>query len=156
MATLTLAADIAWRLGANEALALGTTILEPAHLLVGILGIEKVFSPDLAERMKLTEFGLSTVRVEWEETLRAVTATNSSPAMLRRDIRASLPKKSDGLLGGEKPKVNRSAACKDVFVKAGALAERAGSHVVGIRYLVFALLDGPPLEVSKDLREHLQ
>lgn len=155
MATLTLAADIAWRFGANEALARGSTTLEPADLFIGILAIEKVFSPELAERMKITEYGLSTVRVEWQETLKAVAMTGLGPAALRREIRAQLPKSGAAIERGQKPKVSRSKACKAVFAKAGELAQAAGSHVVGIRYLLYALLDHAPLDLPNDLFERV-
>jgi hypothetical protein len=156
MATLTLAADIAWRFGANEALARGSATLEPADLLIGILAIEKVFSPELAERMKITEYGLSTVRVEWQETLKAVSATGVSPAALRREIRAQLPKREAAHASGEKPKVSRSEVCKAVFAKAGELAQATGSDVAGIRYLLYALIDGTPLDMPDQLYKRIE
>jgi hypothetical protein len=156
MATLTLAADVAWRLAANEALACGSTTLEPAHLLIGILSIEKVFSPYLAERMKVTEFGLSTVRVEWQEALRAVSVSGMSPALLRREVRAELPKQAKIESTGVKPKVSRSALCKRVFARAGELAEAAGSTVAGIRYLLYALIDEGNLSLPPDLANRIE
>jgi hypothetical protein len=155
MAQLTLAADIAWRFGANEALSRGSTTLEPADLLIGILAIEKVFSQDLAERMKITEYGLSTVRVEWQETLKAVALTGASPAVLRREIRAQIPRTESSVQNADKPKVSRSEVCKAVFAKAGELAQSSGSHVAGIRYFLYALVDGAPLDVSNDLYERI-
>jgi hypothetical protein len=157
MATLTLAADVAWRLAANEALACGSTTLESAHLLIGILSIEKVFSPYLAERMKITEFGLSTVRVEWQEALRALSVTGMSPALLRREVRAELPKQGKiEVSSGVKPKVSRSAQCKRVFTRAGELAEAAGSTVAGIRYLLYAVIDEGTMPLPQDLVNRIE
>jgi hypothetical protein len=82
--------------------------------------------------------------------------TGRSPALLRREIRSQLPKLQDAIASsGEKPKVSRSEACKAAFVKAGELAETAGSHVAGIRYLLYALVDGAPLGLPNDLSERI-
>jgi hypothetical protein len=154
MATLSLASDLAWRFAANEALARGSTTIEPGDLLVGILSIEKVFSPELAAMLRITEYGLSTVRVEWQEMLRAAATASAGPAMLRRAIRDEMshhPKE----VSKAKPKVSRSEASKAIFTRAGELADTAGSTVVGIRYLLFAAVDGPALGFSQALVDQL-
>jgi hypothetical protein len=153
MATLSLASDLAWRLAANEALARGSTTIEPGDLLVGILSIEKAFSPDLAAILRITEYGLSTVRVEWQETLLAAATAGAGVAFLRRAVRDELPRTSEKTK--DKPKVSRSAECKAIFTRAGELADRAGSTVVGIRYLLFAALDGPDLGLPQMLVDQL-
>ena len=153
MPTLSLASDIAWRFAANEALARGSTTIEPADLLVGALSIEKVFSPEVAAILRITEYGLSTVRVEWQETLLAAATAGARVAFLRRAIRDELPRTSQKIK--DKPKVSRSVHCKAVFTRAGELADRAGSTVVGIRYLLFAALDGPDLGLSQTLVDQL-
>ena len=99
MATLSLASDLAWRFAANEALARGSTTIEPGDLLVGILSIEKVFSPELAAMLRITEYGLSTVRVEWQEMLRAAASAGAGPALTRRAIRDELPRKKKSASG---------------------------------------------------------
>jgi hypothetical protein len=154
MATLSLASDLAWRFAANETLARGSHTIEPGDLLVGILSIEKVFSPELAAMLKITEYGLSTVRVEWQEILRAASSAGAGPAVVRRGIRDELPRGPKEISKG-KPKVSRSAACKAIFTRAGELADIAGSTVVGLRYLLFAALDGPSLGFSQALVDQL-
>jgi hypothetical protein len=154
MATLSLASDLAWRFAANEALARGSTTIEPGDLLVGILSIEKVFSPELAAMLRITEYGLSTVRVEWQEMLRAAATASAGPAMLRRAIRDEMPHHPKEVAKA-KPKVSRSEACKAIFTRAGELADTAGSTVVGIRYLLFAAVDGPALGLSQALVDNL-
>jgi hypothetical protein len=150
MATLSLASDLAWRFAANEALGRGSTTIESGDLLVGMLSIEKIFSPELAAKLRITEYGLSTVRVEWQEMLRAAANAGAGPALLRRSIRDEMPRHSKKAAGA-KPKVSRSTECKAVFTRAGDLADSAGSTVVGIRYLLFAALDGPKLGLSQAL-----
>ena len=154
MATLSLASDLAWRFAANEALARGSTTIEPADLLVGILSIEKVFSPELAAMLRITEYGLSTVRVEWQEMLRAAANAGAGPALMRRAIRDEMPRNMKKA-SGSKPKVSRCPGCKAAFTRAGELADTAGSTVVGIRYLLFAVLDGAPLGLSQVLVDQL-
>ena len=154
MATLSLASDLAWRFAANEALARGSTTIEPGDLLVGILSIEKVFSPELAAMLRITEYGLSTVRVEWQEMLRAAASAGAGPALTRRAIRDELPRKKKSA-SGTKPKVSRCLGCKAAFTRAGELADAAGSTVVGIRYLLFAVLDGAQLGFSQPLVDQL-
>ena len=154
MATLSLASDLAWRFAANEALARGSQTIEPGDLLVGILSIEKVFSPELAAMLRITEYGLSTVRVEWQEMLRAASSAGVGPALMRRAIRDDLPRNKKSA-SGTKPKVSRCPACKAAFTRAGELADAAGSTVVGIRYLLFAVLDGAPLGLSQSLIDQL-
>lgn len=154
MATLSLATDLAWRFAANEALARGSQTIETGDLLVGILSIEKVFSPELAAMLKITEFGLSTVRVEWQEMLRAAANSGAGPALMRRAIREEMPRNTKKT-SGTKPKVSRCPACKAAFTRAGELADTAGSTVVGIRYLLFAVLDGPALGLSQALVDQL-
>ena len=148
MATLSLASDLAWRFAANEALARGSTTIEPGDLLVGILSIEKVFSPELATMLRITEYGLSTVRVEWQEMLRAAATAGAGPALLRRAVRDEMPHHPKEL-SKSKPKVSRCPACKTAFTRAGELADVAGSTVVGIRYLLFAVLDSSELGLSQ-------
>jgi hypothetical protein len=157
MATLSLASDLAWRFAAYEALARGSAVLEPGDLLVGILSIEKVFSPELAAMLRITEYGLSTVRVEWQEILRAAATAVAGPAVLRRSIRDEMPHHGKEVDKGKsaKPKVSRSAASKAAFTRAGELAETAGSTVVGIRYLLFAALEGASADFSQSLFDQL-
>lgn len=154
MATLSLASDLAWRFAANEALARGSTTIEPGDLLVGILSIEKVFSPELATMLRITEYGLSTVRVEWQEMLRAAATAGAGPALLRRAVRDEMPHHPKEL-SKSKPKVSRCPACKTAFTRAGELADVAGSTVVGIRYLLFAVLESAELGLSRSLVDQL-
>ena len=153
MAILSLASEIAWRLAANEALARGSTTIERGDLLVGILSIEKAFSPELVGVMRITEYGLSTVRVEWQETLLAASNAGAGVTFLRRAIRREMPRSSQPV--DDKPKVSRSNDCKAVFTRARELAELAGSTVVGIRYLLFSALDRPGLDLSQALVDRL-
>jgi hypothetical protein len=153
MATLSLASDLAWRLAANEALARGSTTIERGDLLIGIFSIEKAFSPELVNVLRLTEYGLSTVRVEWQETLLAATKAMAGIAFIRRSIREEMPRVSQQV--SDKPKVSRSDDCKAVFNRACELAERTGSTVVGVRYLLFAALDRPGLGLSSELTDRL-
>jgi hypothetical protein len=154
MATLSLASDLAWRFAANEALARGSQTIESGDLLVGILSIEKVFSPELAAMLRITEYGLSTVRVEWQEMLRSASNAGAGPALLRRAIRDEMPHHPKEV-SNSKPKVSRCPACKAAFTRAGELADAAGSTVVGIRYLLFAVLDGAPIGLSQALVDQL-
>jgi hypothetical protein len=104
--------------------------------------------------LRITEYGLSTVRVEWQEMLRAAATASAGPAMLRRAIRDEMshhPKE----VSKAKPKVSRSEASKAIFTRAGELADTAGSTVVGIRYLLFAAVDGPALGFSQALVDQL-
>lgn len=153
MATLSLASELAWRLAANESLARGSTTIERGDLLLGILSIEKAFSPELVGVLHITEYGLSTIRVEWQETLLAATNAGAGVAFLRRSIREEMPRLAQEV--ADKPKVSRSSDCKAVFTRARELAELAGSTVVGIRYLLFAALDLPGLDLSQALVDRL-
>ena len=139
MATLSLASDLAWRFAANEALTRGSDTIELTDLVLGILSIEKAFSPELAPTLGITEYGLATVRVEWQETLLAAATASARIAFLRRTIRDEVPQSPHKLAA--ETKLSRSAECKAVFNRAHELADVAGSTVVGIRYLLFAALE---------------
>ena len=132
---LTPAAEAAWMIAAGEAAASGHAQIAPAHLLIGVLSLEKIGPGDQA---KGGAIDASLVREECARLSGAIAPLALDVARLRRRTRARL-----GRGPGEGPPagpLSRSLACKALFAAAGAFAGAA--RPVGAAHLLAALAEG--------------
>lgn len=135
--TRSYALEVVWQFAADEAVNAGSDFIDPEHFLVGICSIEKLFSTD-REKVKVTTYSLANIRAEWQDTLALLLAAKLTPSTLRRELRPELPK--GRAVPGKARTVNRSDRSRAVFARAEKSAEQAGSMLVGITYVLEALL----------------
>lgn len=148
-ATRSYALDVVWQFAADEAVNAGSDLIDPEHFLVGICSIEKLFSAD-RDTTNMTTYSLSSIRAEWQDVLAILLNARLTPSTLRRELRKDLP--HGHAEPGTSRTVNRSDRSRAVFGRAEQNAERAGSTLVGVIYLLEALLHDP--NVAAMLRPH--
>jgi ATP-dependent Clp protease ATP-binding subunit ClpA len=144
MSELTPAASLAWRIAAAEASGAKYRQIETAHLLVGILSLEKVRNAPKPE-LGLSEDGLASVRVEHGRLEYLLGRVGVSATELRRRMREALGR---GDVANEKGPISRSEACKAAFQRA---AQYAGSGRVSCLHLVAALTESPDDVLARTL-----
>ena len=135
MSRLTAAADLAWRLAAAEAGSSGHALIERAHLLVGILSLEKV-TTDSGHTLKIDPVDLASVRAERASLSELLGGLALDAADLRRAARRALPSGP----GAPKGPISRSDDCKAAFARAAALGREAP---VSSLLLLAALAEAP-------------
>jgi len=132
------ALETVWQYAAEEAVAAGSDHIEPEHLLVGICSIEKLFSAGLSSS-HLTPYSLASIRSEWQELLALLLDAKLTPSTLRRELRKTIAPGS--IRPGTARTVSRSERSRAIFSRAEQTAAQAGSTLVGIIYLLAALLE---------------
>ena len=135
--TRSYALEVVWQFAADEAVNAGSDYIEPEHFLLGICSIEKLFSTD-REKAKVTTYSMANIRAEWQDTLALLLNAKLTPSTLRHTLRPELPKGRS--VPGTSRTVNRSDRSRAAFSRAEKSAEQAGSMLVGITYLLEALL----------------
>jgi Clp amino terminal domain, pathogenicity island component len=136
---LSYSAQLAWQFAAEEAVQSGSEFIEPVHLLVGILNLEKIFSAGSGPANLFTKVSLEVLRVEWTELMNVLIRENCTPSTLRAMAeRKILPGPCEP---GISRKVSRSPQTRSVFALADQLAENAGSSMTGLIYLLAALFE---------------
>jgi hypothetical protein len=138
MAARSYGLDVVWQFAAEEAVRAGSDYIEPAHLLMGLCSVEKLFSADLSA-VELTPYSLASIRAEWQEVSALLLTAGISTSGLRRALRAELPQGANP--PGEGRTVSRSDASRWAFTAAEGKADKAGSTLTGIIYLLDALLE---------------
>jgi Clp amino terminal domain, pathogenicity island component len=136
------ALETVWQYAAEEAVAVGSDHIEPEHLLIGICSIEKLFSAGLSSS-KLTPYSLASIRSEWQELLALLLDAKLTPSTLRRELRKRIP--AGSVRPGTARTVSRSGRSRAIFARAEQIAAAAGSTLVGIIYLLAALLEDGPI-----------
>ena len=91
MTRFSYSAQLAWQFAAEQAVQSGSEFIEPVHLLLGILDIEKIFSsgPEAAELF--TKISLEAVRVEWTELMNIFMRAKCTPGALRSQADKQIP-----------------------------------------------------------------
>lgn len=116
MAPLSEALKLAWRLAAEETTRGGPGLIEPAHLLMGICRIGRVVDEHSWERYGVPMSAEASVRQEWTELHDAFEKAGEDPVVLRRGIRAGLPK--NGGDASSPSRAARSQATRQIFERA--------------------------------------
>ena len=119
---------IAWRIAASEAGAAGYPKIECAHLMMGLLSLDKANPKALKD---LGQLGAEQVAID-----ELFEAANVTTRVLRRDLRSRVKKKPARAKGV----MSRSAASKAAFARAELLA--AGKPVNAL-HLLTVLLKAP-------------
>ena len=157
MTELSLSANLAWQLAAQEAAASRSRFIEPEHILIGICSLEKLLMPEAeAELDPPSRQALQSEQEAIEDILRGF---ELDPTQLRRSVRKEL---GEGKYTPTEKIMHRSPACKRAFERASALAVSALE--VTCIHLLAAVLEQPPPAITSvleaagvkpsDLREH--
>lgn len=124
---------VAWKIAAAEARSTGAGSIETAHLLIGLLSLEKaLLGGDCSSNAPAT----ARLLAEKESLDIPLLAAGLDATSLRRRVRAALPRESGELRGRI---IHRDAACKAVFSRAAELAR--GREVTPL-HLLAAILAG--------------
>jgi ATP-dependent Clp protease ATP-binding subunit ClpC len=149
MKNLSVGARLAWNIAAAEAQAARHEFITPAHLLIGLLSLDKIPADGCAE------FGLTAENREEFESEKAafigsLAKCDFDVMKLRRSLRNELgPGNSPDKNAGR----HRDAGCKALFKEASALATRSGG-IIASRYLLAAILSAPDAATERALREN--
>jgi ATP-dependent Clp protease ATP-binding subunit ClpC len=135
MSALDPTADLAWKVAAAEAGEGRHERILPAHLLIGLLSLDKV-AHSAASGGNLTPGLLQTVAEERDLIADSLTRNGGAAPSLRRKLRRRI-----GLGGFQhgSMKISRSPAAREAFGRAAALA---GGRATCGRHLLAALLEG--------------
>ena len=143
---LTPGAEAAWMIAAGEAAAGGHAVIEPAHLLIGVLSLGKLGGGADAAGLGVNA---ALVRDENERLLGAVSAAGLDPTRLRRRARTQLGR--GPVKGPPTGPLSRSLTCKAVFAAAEALAGE--DRPVGVSHLLAALAEDVDAVTARIIRQ---
>jgi ATP-dependent Clp protease ATP-binding subunit ClpC len=141
MSDLSPAVELAWQIAASEAGGAGHAAIEPAHLLIGLLSLEKALRAG-GEGPGPPEPVVAAIRAERAAIAEVLSGAGLDAADLRRTLRRRVGRGP----GGSPGRMSRSAAAKAAFQRAAASS--AGT-VTGL-HLLAALLATPD-ETTRDM-----
>ncbi len=143
MPKMTAAARMAWEIGAAEAARARHPLIEREHIVVGVLSLRKVLQ--YLNFTHVESLPVESIREEGGEIERILGRLGITSETFRRGVRSRL---RPGTAVHEEPVVHRSEECKQIFRRAGELAEPAEAEEVSTRHLFAAILDDPGPVVS--------
>ena len=146
MKELSFAASAAWNMSAKEAAAGKHSLIEADHLLIGICSLEKIDLSGAAN--DLDPFSQKAFEEETATVEEILGAFELNPTSLRRLMRHWL---GIGKAQRTEKVVHRSPACKQVFQRAGEMAD-SDSEITCI-HLLIAILENPSVSISSVLEE---
>ena len=139
MAHLSYSAQLAWQFAAEQAVQSGSEFIEPAHLLLGILDIQRIFSAGQSAAELFTKISLEAVRVEWTELMNIFLHAKCTPGALRGVVEKQI---APGICARDvSRKVSRSQRTREIFALADSLARDAESSMTGLIYLLTAIFE---------------
>ena len=149
---LSLPANFAWQVAAQEATAAQFEFIEPEHILIGICSLEKFLAS--ADEAQLDPISRQKVIVENGVIKDMLRGYELDLSQLRRSLRKEL---GEGHYARTEHTVHRSPACKQVFERAAKLVLSDGQ--VSCLQLFQAILEHPTPVISKlagSCRAHLR
>ena len=139
MAHLSYSAQLAWQFAAEQAVQSGSEFIEPVHLLLGVLDIQRIFSAGQSAAELFTKISLEAVRVEWTELMNIFLHAKCTPGALRATAEKQIV---PGMYARDvSRKVSRSPKTREVFALADSLAQEAASSMTGLIYLLAATFE---------------
>jgi ATP-dependent Clp protease ATP-binding subunit ClpC len=134
--------ELAWQIAASEAAGAGHAEIAPAHLLIGLLSLEKALRAPVAEKA-LPAAALASIRGERAMLVEVLSGVGLESSELRRALR-----RRAGRGAGPLPeRMGRSAASKAAFERA---AGTCGAGPLTGAHMLAALLAAPD-EVMRDV-----
>jgi adenylate cyclase len=139
MLAVTEAAELAWRVAADEAIRSGHKSIEPLHLLIGTCSVDKYLEAVFPQEIEGKTAASPSARTEWQVFQNALEASRLDPIQLRRAARQHLGQAVAKIKS--ETKVSRSQACRLIFEHAKQLARNSGTTAIGLNQLFGAILD---------------
>jgi ATP-dependent Clp protease ATP-binding subunit ClpA len=136
---LSAGADAAWSIAAGEASASGHEKIEPLHLLIGVLSLDKLSQAVASGVVPLEPAVAVLIRDEEAGIRRALQAVGTDAPLCRRQARERLGRGSRA--GAPPGPLGRSPVTKAVFAAAEAFA--AERDAVSAAHLLASLADAP-------------
>ncbi len=137
---------IAWRIAASEAGAAGYPKIECAHLMMGLLSLDKA-NPEALKDLGFDPAQMSRVGAELSAINELFESASVSTRVLRRDLRLRVKKRPSRGKGV----MSRSAASKAAFARAELLA---GAAAVNSLHLLSVLIKGSDPAIVSLFIEH--
>jgi adenylate cyclase len=146
------ALELAWQIAADEALQLGSPLLEPHHLLIGVCSVEKALNASSGTRPAWSESKLESAAQEFQAWAECLAETGTDCLALRRTVRR-LATSTIGPSSDPTTKIRRSSASHDVFARAIVLSTADGSENTNLLHLAAALFEKPQEKIDAALQE---
>jgi adenylate cyclase len=135
------AAEVAWRIAADETARAGRVRIEPLDLLVGICSLSKDYLSRPAGRHRPGPESDETIRSEWADVGNIFDLVGLDPQRLRRAARRQLAVDSNVRAKATPAKVKRSEPSRRVFEHADRIASEAGAESIGVLHILTALIE---------------
>src|SRR5262245_23110822 len=151
MSELSQGAYLAWRLAAGETARALHPCIEKEFVLIGLCGLNRwLRSKARGGNAPLKGQALRAVSTEALTVEEALIACAVAPDLLCHAVRTAVGK---GLHRRGEEIVHRSAACKECFQRAEAIAESAGATEVHCLHLLAAILEQPGALITQVVTE---
>ena len=151
MVELSTAVHFAWQTAAFEAVEACFQSIEPVHLLVGVVSVEKLFRLKAEENLPIPSERLAAARAEWVAVSGLLERAGMPATRLRRKLRKAAGR-GDCTYQIQR-EISRSDASRAIFKRAAALAQAAGLTRTGLMHLLAALAEGEDSALCRLLAE---
>ena len=140
MGDLSMGIQFAWQMAAVEAREASFELIEPVHLLIGICSVEKLFAPQVQERLRIPDDQMTDARAEWGAVGAQFSQAGASDTTeLRRKLRHSAGKGK--CADHNRREVSRSPASRALFKRADELSQTSGGQTTGLIHMLAALVE---------------
>ncbi len=131
---------MAWQIGAGEAVAALSGLIEKDHLFIGLCKVDEALNSPGAEKL---------LREESERLTASFEASKVDRARVRRRVRELLGKGNPDNTLPDRQDMHRSNACRRTFDLAADLALKHKSPVIHSLHLLSALLQNPGPRIAQ-------
>src|SRR6476659_1224501 len=153
MSRLSAALMLASQLAEYEAVKSRQDHVQPEHLMIAVLSLDKVFDPAVQWQFQIADDTLAQVRSEWEPVRAILVMHGADPSRIRRTVRRSLEQQT--LSPPAKVAIPEpSAETAQVLSRASRIADVMRSERLRVEHFLTALL-GEPIPRVQDLLRKL-
>jgi len=153
MSRLSAALLLASQLAEYEAVKSRQDHVQPEHLMIAVLSLDKVFDPAVQWQFQIADDTLAQVRSEWEPVRAILVMHGADPSRIRRTVRRSLEQQT--LSSPSKVAIPEpSAETAQVLSRASRIADVMRSERLRVEHFLTAVL-GEPIPRVQDLLRKL-
>jgi len=153
MSRLSAALLLASQLAEYEAVKSRQDHVQPEHLMIAVLSLDKVFDPAVQWQFQIADDTLAQVRSEWEPVRATLVLHGADPSRIRRTVRRSLEQQT--LSSPSKVAIPEpSAETAQVLSRASRIADVMRSERLRVEHFLTAVL-GEPIPRVQDLLRKL-
>jgi len=144
---------LASQLAEYEAVKSRQDHVQPEHLIIAVLSLDKVFDPAVQWQFQIADDTLAQVRSEWEPVRATLVLHGADPSRIRRTVRRSLEQQT--LSSPSKVAIPEpSAETAQVLSRASRIADVMRSERLRVEHFLTAVL-GEPIPRVQDLLRKL-